>query len=183
MTTWGFAMPLAIVIRPEYPHASQRPGKRILCSRCRRRGRPGDFQAFRSIYLDMVWLARFGTRPLANGTRCMYCNKELINNMCYRKLMGVHGAGSHLKFCCTNCYHKYVSDEDWVVVLDGWALSSLYMLWRILIELVLAGSRTEVVVCSVMRACVFGLVWHIHLTNWVYSHDMTPAYRFLLFIP
>ena len=90
----------------------QRHYERILCSQCGSRRRPSDFQAFRSIYLDMVWLARFGTRPLANSTMCMYCNKELINNMCYRKLTGVHGAGGHLKFCCINCYHKYVSNED-----------------------------------------------------------------------
>ena len=67
--------------------------------------------AFRSIYLDRVWLDRYGTRPLTNGTMCMYCNKELINNTCYRKLIVVHDAGGHLKFCCVNCYRKYVRES------------------------------------------------------------------------
>ena len=115
VTRWGFEMPLVIVQRHEYAEDSQTPYERILCSQCGSRRTPSDFQAFRSIYLDMVWLDRYGTRPLANGTMCMYCNKELINNMCYRKLTAVHGAGGHLKFCCVNCYRKYVSDEDWFV--------------------------------------------------------------------
>ncbi len=113
VTRWGFEMPLAIVQRHEYAEDSQTPYERILCSQCGSRRTLSE--AFRSIYLDMVWLDRYGTRPLANGTMCMYCNKELINNMCYRKLTVVHGAGGHLKFCCVNCYRKYVSDEDWFV--------------------------------------------------------------------